>query len=95
MHVSDNGRIIPGTRRGGWTMLAEMAERIRLIIDTEEDFRLAVRLRAVKEDISPSEVINRLIAKHLAEELVDARKYAGDRRGAAAPKPGRKSKRSD
>lgn len=72
-------------------MLADMAERIRLIIDTEEDLRLAVRLAGIKTDRSPSQVVNDLIREHLAAELADARKYA---KGSADDKPKRR-KRSE
>ena len=57
-------------------MHAVMAERIRLIIDTDEVNRLAVRLAAVKAGKSPSEIVNGLIRQHLAAEIRDARKYA-------------------
>lgn len=56
-------------------MIVEMAQRIRLIIDTDEELRLAVRLAATKADVSPSQLINELIRKHLAAEITDAKKY--------------------
>lgn len=52
-----------------------MAERIRMIIDTEEDIRLAVRLAATKLDISVSELVNKILRKALGGEIEDARKY--------------------
>ncbi len=52
-----------------------MTTRIRLIIDTEEEIRLAVRLAATKADVSPSELINSLLKKHLAVEIEDAKRY--------------------
>jgi len=52
-----------------------MAERIRLIIDTDEEIRLAVRLAATKADVSPSELVNGILKKALAGEIQDARKY--------------------
>jgi hypothetical protein len=56
-------------------MNAVMAERIRLIIDTEEEVRLAVRLAATKADVSPSQLVNDILRKALAAEIQDARKY--------------------
>lgn len=56
-------------------LMAERIERIRLIIDTDEDVRLAVRLAATKADVSPSEFVNGILRKALAAELRDARKY--------------------
>jgi hypothetical protein len=52
-----------------------MAERIRLIIDTEEEIRLAVRLAATKADVSPSELVNGILRKVLAAEIQDAKRY--------------------
>lgn len=57
-------------------MTGLMAERIRLIIDTDEDLRLAVKLAAMKSRKSASELINDILRKALASELRDARKYA-------------------
>jgi hypothetical protein len=51
------------------------AKRIRLIIDTTEEIRLGVRLAAMRGDKSPSQVINEILEKHLAEEITDAKKY--------------------
>ena len=56
-------------------MNAVMAERIRLIIDTDEETRLAVRLAATKADVSVSELVTALLRKALPSELEDARKY--------------------
>lgn len=52
-----------------------MAERIRMIIDTEEEIRLAVRLAATKANISVSELVNTILRDQLADEIKDARKY--------------------
>lgn len=56
-------------------MNASMAERIRLIIDTDEDVRLAVRLAATAADVSTSELVTGILRKALANEIRDARKY--------------------
>lgn len=52
----------------------ESVERIRLIVDTTELLRRAVKLRAAKEGLTNSEVINRLIREYLAEELEEVEK---------------------
>lgn len=64
-------------------MVAVMDERIRIIIDTTEEFRAAVKRRAQKlalelgEDVSPSDVLNALIAGGVdgvgADDVLDAR----------------------
>ena len=57
-----------------------MAERIRLLIDTDAEVRLAVKLASVRENISPSQLVNRILRKALTAELADARKYATQRK---------------
>lgn len=52
-----------------------MAERIRLIIDTDEDVRLAVKLAATKAGLTTSELVTKLLREKLAEEIRDAKKY--------------------
>jgi hypothetical protein len=59
----------------GLAISSVMADRIRLIIDTEEEIRLAVRLAAVKADTSPSELVNSILRKALASEIEDAKRY--------------------
>lgn len=56
-------------------MNATMTERIRLIIDTDEDVRLAVKLAASKADLSVSDLLNRVLRERFAEEIRDAKKY--------------------
>ena len=56
-------------------MTATMAERTRMIIDTEEALRLAVKLRAMKDGCSTSEVVNKILRRELREELADTHKY--------------------
>ena len=51
------------------------APRIRIIFDTEEEIRLAVRLAATKAGSTPSDVINAVLRKALSGEIQDARKY--------------------
>jgi hypothetical protein len=60
-----------------------MADRIRLIIDTDEEVRLAIRLAATKANMSTSELVNSVLRKALASEIEDAKKYT--------PKPRKKS----
>lgn len=52
-----------------------MTERIRVIIDTEEEVRLAIRLAASKRNMTASELVNSILRKALAEEIKDAKKY--------------------
>ncbi len=56
-------------------MSIDMAERIRIIIDTEEEVRLAVRLAATKADLTTSQLINGILRKALGAEIEDAKKY--------------------
>ncbi len=60
-------------------MLADMAERIRIIIDADEEVKLAVKLAATKQDVSVSEIVCALIRKHLPLEIQDAKKYLPQR----------------
>lgn len=55
-------------------MTASMAQRIRLIIDTEEVLRRAVQIRAATNGTSPSEEMNDLIRDHFKKEIALARK---------------------
>ncbi len=59
-----------------------MAERIRMMIDTEEDIRAAVKLAAMMEDKSPSEVVNDILRKALAEQIKSARQFLPKRKKA-------------
>jgi hypothetical protein len=52
-----------------------MAERIRMIIDTEEEIRLAVKLAATKAGMKVSDFVNAILREHLGPEIKDARKY--------------------
>lgn len=56
-------------------MLSAMAQRIRMIVDTEEEIRLAVHLAATRAGKSNSELVNDILRKALAAEIVDSRKY--------------------
>lgn len=61
-------------------MNTSMAERIRLIIDTDEETRLAVRLAATAAGVSTSELVTTILKRALVEELKDARKYTAKRK---------------
>jgi len=52
-----------------------MADRIRMIIDTEEEIRLAVKLAANAAGVSSSELVNSILRKALPSEIRDAKKY--------------------
>lgn len=45
--------------------------RIRLIIDTEDVIRQAVRLRALKRRCTASDVVNEVLRREFAEEIED------------------------
>ncbi len=62
-------------------------ERIRLIIDTEEVIRAAVRLRALKTGKDNSEAVNDILREALASEIAEVRRYPQ-----FAKKPNRKPK---
>ena len=57
------------------TEAADSTNRIRLIIDTEDALRRAVRARAANEGVSPSDIVNELIRKHLGPEIEEARQF--------------------
>jgi plasmid stability protein len=57
-----------------------MAERIRLIIDTEEEVRLALHLAATRAGKSNSEMANDILRKALIKEIEDAKKYTPPKR---------------
>jgi hypothetical protein len=56
-------------------MIGLMAKRIRMIIDTDEEVRLAVRLAATKADIGISELVTEILRKALPLEISDAKRY--------------------
>jgi hypothetical protein len=56
-------------------MSVGMTERIRVIIDTEEEVRLALRLAATKAGMGVSDFVNMILRRELAAEIKDARKY--------------------
>jgi hypothetical protein len=57
-----------------------MVERIRMIIDTEEEVRLAVKLAATAAGVSSSELVNSILRKALPNEIRDAKKYLPKRK---------------
>lgn len=62
-------------------MNTDMAERIRIIIDTDEEVRLAVRLAATKADLTTSQLVNKILRESLAAEIQDAKKYLPKKKG--------------
>lgn len=66
-----------------------MADRIRLIIDTDERLRRAVHIAAARQGASPSEVVNALIAKFLQTDLALADAALAEENGAAEDAPTR------
>jgi hypothetical protein len=72
--------MVPLLRREVLNMLADMAERTRLIIDTEEDLRLAVHLAAGAAGMTKSQFVNAVLRKALANELKDVQKYLSKRK---------------
>ena len=71
----------------GGRMHSDVAERIRIIIDTKPEYRRAVRIRAAREDVSPSDVINDLIREHLSREIAEAVEAIGEDDEPDAPPP--------
>ena len=68
-----------------------MAERIRLIVDTEERLRRAVRIAAARRGVSPSDIMNELIETHLPNDVAEAVKaLAAENDDSPAPKPKKK-----
>jgi hypothetical protein len=62
-------------------MSVDMAERIRMIIDTDEETRLAVRLAATKQGVSTSALVNSILRKALPSEIKDAKRYLPEKKG--------------
>lgn len=56
-------------------MSVVMAERIRIIVDTDEELKLAVRLAATAASLSVSELVCSILRRNLPREIADARKY--------------------
>ncbi len=56
--------------------MTETMERTRMIFDTDEVHRRAVKLYAARHGISTSEVVNRAIAELCDRELEEARETA-------------------
>lgn len=66
--------------------------RIRLIIDTDDDIRRAVRLRAVKMggDVTNSDVVNAILRDALAAEIAEVHTYPTGETKGTGKKRGRK-----
>jgi hypothetical protein len=73
-------------------MLVDMAERIRLIIDTEDVLRRAVHLRRLKmpAGTTVSDVVNGILRAALANEVEEIQSFGEI--GGEAPRPKRKRK---
>lgn len=50
----------------------EDTERPRMIFDTQERYRRAIKLYAAKHGLSTSEVINKALDAYVAKELLEA-----------------------
>jgi hypothetical protein len=68
--------------------------RTRLIIDTEDVIRRAIRLRAVKigGDVTISDLVNEALREAFADEIAEVEAYPHGTTG-TGKKPGRKSKK--
>jgi hypothetical protein len=84
----------PWTHFGGDVMSVCMAERIRMIIDTDKAIRLAVRLEATKTNKSPSQIINDILRRELADMNEQAGRYLppDDDDDDAPPEPPRRGR---
>lgn len=71
------------------TMQAIMAERIRLIIDTDEVTRRAVRIRAARKGKTPSELLTELVREHYAREVKEAEQEIEQEVAEASKKTGK------
>ena len=56
-------------------MQSVMAKRPRFVIDTDEDFRRAVALRAVRLGKKPNEVLLEILRRELSAELKEVKKF--------------------
>ena len=61
-------------------MLSGMAERIRLVILTDDELRAALRLAAAKRGSEMSEVADHILREALAAELSEVRANRQDKR---------------
>jgi hypothetical protein len=82
-------------------MSTVMSDRIRLIIDTDDDIRRAVQLRRIKmpRGTSTSDVVNQILRQELAEEIASLQHAPEENDSAPEPppepkKPGRRRKES-
>ncbi len=75
-------------------MSVSMTERIRLMVDTEDVIRRAVRLRALKQgdDVTNSDVVNAILREALADEIAEVSSYPQSGTG-SGKKPGPKPKK--
>jgi len=77
-----------------------MAERIRLIIDTDDDLRRAIKLRLLRgpAGATTSDLVNEILRKALADEVAEVQSYPrpeGEPGGKARRPRGRPRKKAD
>ncbi len=75
--------------------MADPRDRDRMVFETSETVKRAIRMRAGMDGCKPADVINAALAAYLDKEidLVEQRlKEAGQSPGEATAKPGRKKK---
>lgn len=75
--------------------MADTPQRPRMIFDCSEQLRRAVKFRAVKSGLSPSEVIARILESSLAREMAEAAESLAMPEEPPRTKRGRKPKSSD
>ena len=69
--------------------MADHRERDRMVFETTEVMKRAVRLRAAAEGVKPADVVNAGLRLYLAREIANAREHIESEQG--KPSRGRKS----
>jgi hypothetical protein len=68
-------------QREGENLMADNRERDRMVFETSEVVKRAVRLRAAVEGVKPADVVNAGLRLYLAREIVNAREHIESERG--------------
>ena len=70
--------------------MADQRHRERMVFETTEVMKRAVRLRAAVDGVKPADVVNAVLRLYLAREIASAQEHMESARG--KPSRGRKGK---
>ena len=68
-------------QREGENLMADNRERNRMVFETTEVMKRAVRLRAAVEGVKPADVVNAGLRLYLAREIANAQEHIESERG--------------